>query len=207
MLSTYVNLNSNFCEDDGIMKRELLIETAASLFYLKGVNEVGINEILIQSGVAKKTLYHHFKSKEDLIIATLHKRDQTFFFFLYERLSVGKNDREVLKALFSAIEDWFANKVEELSDFYGCYFINTSVGLARQSDAIKEYCKTHKQKVKQILKSHFTTLSNEFLDAIYLLIEGAIIIAFMTGSTDELRNTKKLTEQLLSTNQKLSTPH
>ena len=75
------------------MKRELLIETAASLFYLKGVNEVGINEILIQSGVAKKTLYHHFKSKEDLIIATLHKRDQTFFFFLYERLSVGKNDR------------------------------------------------------------------------------------------------------------------
>ncbi|WP_299666825.1 TetR/AcrR family transcriptional regulator [uncultured Psychromonas sp.] len=52
-------------------KRQLLIDTALSLFYKKGINTIGINEILQVSGVAKNTLYNHFSSKEELILAAL----------------------------------------------------------------------------------------------------------------------------------------
>ena len=45
-------------------KKKLLIDTALHLFYENGINSVGINEILKVSGVAKKTMYNHFKSKD-----------------------------------------------------------------------------------------------------------------------------------------------
>lgn len=52
-------------------KRQQLINIALQLFYEKGINSVGINEILSVSGIAKKTLYNHFTSKEDLVLAAL----------------------------------------------------------------------------------------------------------------------------------------
>ena len=90
------------------------------------------------SGVAKKTLYHHFKSKNELIIATLIKRDEAFCKWLECRLRVGKCDLEVLNELFYALDDWFAGNVDDMQDFYGCYFINSSAALARQSEEIKD---------------------------------------------------------------------
>ncbi|GAD04268.1 transcriptional regulator [Agarivorans albus MKT 106] len=57
-------------------KRDLLIDTAQGLFYQHGFRATGIDTILAESGVAKKTLYNHFKSKEDLIVACLYRRDQ-----------------------------------------------------------------------------------------------------------------------------------
>jgi len=58
-------------------KREHLIRVAFDLFYREGVHAVGINRVLAESGVAKKTLYHHFASKDDLVAATVAYRDQT----------------------------------------------------------------------------------------------------------------------------------
>ncbi|MDF4603837.1 TetR/AcrR family transcriptional regulator, partial [Vibrio parahaemolyticus] len=52
-------------------KKQLLIDTALSLFYKQGINSIGINEVLKVSGVAKRTLYSHFESKEALILAAL----------------------------------------------------------------------------------------------------------------------------------------
>ena len=47
-------------------KRTHIILTALSLFYQKGIHSVGINEIISVAGVAKKTMYHHFVSKDEL---------------------------------------------------------------------------------------------------------------------------------------------
>ena len=59
-------------------KKQQLTDTALKLFYEKGINSVGINEVLKVSGIAKKTLYNHFSSKEELVLATLEQRDHTF---------------------------------------------------------------------------------------------------------------------------------
>ena len=49
--------------------RENIVKTASELFYRNGYNSTGINEIIRESGIAKATLYNHFKSKEDLCLS------------------------------------------------------------------------------------------------------------------------------------------
>ena len=55
-----------------------IIETASLLFYKNGYNSTGINEIISEAGIAKATLYNHFKSKEELCLAYLRFKDKTF---------------------------------------------------------------------------------------------------------------------------------
>ena len=59
-------------------KRDDLIDTALRLFYTQGFNATGIDKILAESGVAKMTMYKHFKSKDELIVAALERRDEQF---------------------------------------------------------------------------------------------------------------------------------
>ncbi|MCO1692374.1 helix-turn-helix transcriptional regulator, partial [Pseudomonas aeruginosa] len=55
-------------------KREQLLSTAVDLFYREGYHATGIDRILAESGVAKMTLYKHFRSKDELIMAALEVR-------------------------------------------------------------------------------------------------------------------------------------
>ncbi len=50
-------------------RRDHLVETATELFSKNGFRATGIDTVLEESGVAKKTLYNHFRSKDELIIA------------------------------------------------------------------------------------------------------------------------------------------
>ncbi len=101
-------------------KQEQIVNTALNLFYSKGLHAVGINEILAVSGVAKKTLYNHFESKDELIIACLKKRDENFNDWL-EQFCDKPNAIDVANALFSGLSQWFNNQVPELGNFNGCF--------------------------------------------------------------------------------------
>ena len=59
-------------------RRQQLVETALELFSREGFHATGIDRILAVSGVAKRTLYHHFRSKDELILAALRLRDERF---------------------------------------------------------------------------------------------------------------------------------
>ena len=48
-----------------------IVETASNLFYANGYNLTGINQIISEAGIAKATLYNHFKSKEDICVSYL----------------------------------------------------------------------------------------------------------------------------------------
>ena len=61
-----------------LSKREHLIETAMGLYCRDGFRATGINKILAKAGVSRATLYKHFKSKEDLFLAALRRRDEGF---------------------------------------------------------------------------------------------------------------------------------
>ncbi|MEZ1330838.1 TetR/AcrR family transcriptional regulator, partial [Enterobacter asburiae] len=53
-----------------------MLSTAVDLFYREGYHATGIDRILAESGVAKMTLYKHFRSKDELIMAALEVRRQ-----------------------------------------------------------------------------------------------------------------------------------
>ena len=54
--------------------RQQILETASKLFYERGIQNVGINEVIAASGVAKRALYRHFPSKDELILAVMKHR-------------------------------------------------------------------------------------------------------------------------------------
>ncbi|WP_438970031.1 TetR/AcrR family transcriptional regulator, partial [Methylophaga sp.] len=106
-------------------KRQKLIEEAFDLFYKKGIHSVGINQILKQANVAKKTLYSYFNSKEALLEAVLQYRDECFLVWMDSAMQSVKPGKPALLVMFDALDDWFHNRVPTLSRFNGCFFINT----------------------------------------------------------------------------------
>ena len=58
--------------------KQHIIEIASGLFYKNGYNSTGINEIIAKAGIAKATLYNHFRSKDDICVAYLNYRNDTF---------------------------------------------------------------------------------------------------------------------------------
>ena len=60
------------------LRRDHLVATALALFSKHGYHATGIDRILAESGVAKMTLYKHFRSKDELILAALRRRDEEF---------------------------------------------------------------------------------------------------------------------------------
>ena len=81
-------------------KRTQLIDTALQLFYLQGIHAIGINEILATSGIAKKTLYNHFSSKEALIQACVIERDKRFMQWFELQCSHANSASEFIEKLF-----------------------------------------------------------------------------------------------------------
>lgn len=161
-------------------KRQMLIDIAMKLFYEKGINSIGINEIIKVSGIAKKTLYHHFDSKETLILAVLAQRNDTFIQWLRCHLDCAANDEQVITALFTALDQWFSNEVTELGDFRGCLFINTAAEFSESKSEINLFCHAHKLQVRQLICDQLADPSAELLDAICILKEGAITSAYVS---------------------------
>jgi AcrR family transcriptional regulator len=84
--------------------REELLQTASELFAQRGYDNVTVAEIAAGAGVSVKTLFQHFRSKEDLLLAEL---DQT-----HERLLNALREREPGESPVDALVAWMASEIE-----------------------------------------------------------------------------------------------
>jgi len=164
-------------------KRQILIDTALELFYRNGINSIGINEVLKSAGVAKRTLYTDFDSKEALILAALHQRHERFISWLDSKLSGADSDTRAIQKLFNALASWFDNKEPELGDFRGCFFINTSAEFSDTDSEIARFCNQHKQQVREVIQKYLRSDDPLLLESICVLKEGAITTAYMSGDS------------------------
>src|SRR6185437_17138931 len=99
---------------------ERLLETAYELFSNRGVRDVGVDELVERAGVAKATLYRHFSSKDELILAFLRLREERWTMGWLEE-SVQERagtPEEQLLAIFDLFDECF----REL-EYRGCPFI------------------------------------------------------------------------------------
>ncbi len=101
--------------------RERLLTAAYELFASQGVQAVGVEAIIEHSGVARQTMYRHFGSKQELVLAFLARREEmwTRGWLQAETARRAQEPREQLLAIFDVFDEWFARP-----DFEGCSFIN-----------------------------------------------------------------------------------
>ena len=179
-------------------KRQQLIQTAFELFYEHGIHAVGINQILQTAGVAKKTLYNHFASKDELIQAVVDYRDENFYNWLASRVDQVKPGYDGLNELFDAVDDWINNKVSLLTDFHGCFFINTCAEFNDPHHPLHQQCQQHKNRVNRLIERQIRALgiSESAIDyvteSISLLKEGAIVMAHVQGDLNSAEKAKAM---------------
>jgi AcrR family transcriptional regulator len=101
--------------------RERILATAYELFSRRAILDVGIDAVIDRAGVAKTTLYRHFPSKDDLVIAFLERREErwTVAWVEAEARRRGSTPEEQLLAIFELFDEWFHR-----DDFEACPFIN-----------------------------------------------------------------------------------
>jgi AcrR family transcriptional regulator len=132
--------------------QERIISAASRLFYSEGIRAVGVDAVAKQAGITKKTLYYHFRSKDDLVTAYLAMRDQP--------------NLELFKRWFAAADGGLAVKVQAIftnlaksaghPKWKGCGFLRTSAELANMPGhpAIKLGA-AHKKKFEEWLRATF----------------------------------------------------
>ena len=104
-----------------IPARDRILDTSYELFSRHGVKAVGVDTIIERSGVAKMTLYRHFRSKDELVLAFLRERESVWTVgWLQAEVEARSDDpRQRLLVIFDVLDDWFRR-----GDFEGCSFIN-----------------------------------------------------------------------------------
>jgi AcrR family transcriptional regulator len=157
--------------------KQHIIETASNLFYVNGYNATGINEIIAKSEIAKATLYHHFKSKEDICIAYLEQRHQKFLDSLKDFVGGQNKGRQQLVSIF----DFLRNMYRE-GDFHGCWGIKTLGELPPKNKKILSVIQRQKKELLLFLGetvgdniANISIAETEKISGgIYLLYESAI---------------------------------
>lgn len=162
--------------------RQRILETADRLFYEEGIRAVGIDRIIAEAGVAKMSLYNHFPSKDDLILAVLQHREKEVMAFFEERMNQHrKKIKDPLKVFFAALRDWF-----ETPSFRGCAFINASVELAQPEHPGFAFARGHKKRfndfLRELTEQAVGKAAATVAPAICLLVEGAVVTAVMQGT-------------------------
>ncbi|MDQ6608167.1 MAG: TetR/AcrR family transcriptional regulator [Actinomycetota bacterium] len=113
--------------------RERILAAAYDLFAHRGIQAVGIDSIVAESGVARQTLYRHFASKQDLVLAFLQRRDElwTKNWLQAEVQRRGSTPDDRLLAIFDVFDEWFRTP-----DFEGCTFINVMLETSDRSGPV-----------------------------------------------------------------------
>ena len=158
--------------------RERILTTAYRLFTRRGIRAVGNDEVIAVSGVAKATLYRHFPSKNDLVLAVLQRREELWTLGLVEQQSRlrGETPEEQLLAIFDVFHDWFQKR----EDFDGCSFINVLIELGAAHPAGQasiQYLDNIRTIVRERAEAAGLVDVDNFARSWHILMKGSIIAA------------------------------
>lgn len=156
-----------------------VLDAAERLFYAGGVRGVGIDAVVAEAGVATKTVYALFGSKQGLVEAYLRRRDRRWLAWLAGQLAQAAPGRDRVLAVFDALGEWFAEP-----GFSGCAFVNVAGEL--HADAVsRAVAREHLVALRALLREVAADIPTAdpagLADGLMLLAEGAIVTAHVEG--------------------------
>ncbi|MDL5591740.1 TetR family transcriptional regulator [Bacillus subtilis] len=176
-------------------KRDQLIDTALTLFYRDGFHATGIDRILAESGVAKMTLYKHFKSKDELIEAALQKRMEA----PRERMAWALEHLPPRTAILAVFEGLHGLLHE--AEYHGCAFVNAAAEFHDRDHPIHRVAASHKANAEAHFRAALERLEvaepARLARQLQYLLEGAITMAHIQGPGDQALEAGAAAEVLL----------
>jgi AcrR family transcriptional regulator len=178
--------------------RQRILDAAYDLFSQHGIRAVGIDSIIERSGVARMTLYRHFQSKDDLVLAFLEDRERRWtrdwLQLEVQRRASTPGDR--LLAIFEVFDGWFRQ-----SDFEGCSFINVLLEVADPADALHQASRDYLAHIRAFLEELATDAGvvdpTGFARQWHILMKGSIVAA-AEGDTEAALRAQDVGRLLLS---------
>jgi len=171
--------------------RTRILETASALFYERGVRAVGIDLVLQESGAAKATLYRHFPTKDDLIVAYL-EREEADFWRVWDD-AAARHPKSAVAELEAHLQ-WIGERLAR-GNYRGCPQINVAAEFAESSHPAREVARAHMRALRERLGALAKRLGVSRPDAL-----GAQLALLVNGAfaSSELLNPGEATRVLLA---------
>jgi len=166
-------------------RREDLIEAAERLFRTRGFHASGIDAVLKEAGVSRMTLYNHFRSKDDLIVAALRRHDERARLAMIRDIEARASDPE--QRLLAALE--FGRDVCGDQAFCGCMFASAAAEHHDADHPVRVTGREHKAFVRRYLteqaEAAWFAEPDRVARQIQLLLEGLLSISEIDKSGPE----------------------
>lgn len=184
-------------------RREHMLDVASTLFNSHGYHNTGIDTIMKESGVSKTTMYKYFRSKDELVLEVLKRRDKVVNEMIDTFIEASKHEHPKLlphqhiDAIFSAIKNWVCSK-----EFTGCNFINASAEYADKDNVINQYSAYHKrgiqQKIESLLSNFPKKKAETLAKKIALVLDGAIVTTQVQADKTAIDTAHTIAKTLLN---------
>jgi AcrR family transcriptional regulator len=182
----------------GTGARDRILDAAYDLFSRNGIQAVGIDAVISTSGVARQTLYRHFASKQDLVLAFLERREQEWTRrWLEGEVTQRAGDPESrLLAIFDVFDAWFRR-----DDFEGCSFINVMLEHPDPADPVHRASVSYLAGIRGFLEGLAREAgipdAQDFAREWHILMKGSIVAA-AEGDEHAARRAKRIGVLLLA---------
>lgn len=182
--------------------REKIIKSATRLFYRDGFYATGIAKIVADAGLSKVALYHHFKSKDELILAVLHQFDQRFLDWLISRIEDATDvPEERLLECFDALHDLLAGDAFGNFGYRGCLFVKAAFEFGGEDSPIAEVALQHKSKVMnfflRLCRAAEVNNPDRLAKGLFLEFEGAYVMAQVTHNPEIANEAREIAKFLI----------
>jgi AcrR family transcriptional regulator len=181
---------------NSIDTRQKLLATTERLIYAGGIGATGMDLIVKTSGVARKSIYRYFATKEDLVAEALRRRDIRWMRWFIDGSRRAATPAGRLLRTFTMLEEWF-----NTADFRGCAFINAAGEIGDAKTPIRKVARDHKVNLQVFLRELAVEYGAPDPDALalqfLLLIDGAITLALVMDNKDAARAACEIARKLL----------
>ncbi|MEP3231384.1 MAG: TetR/AcrR family transcriptional regulator [Hyphomicrobiales bacterium] len=183
-------------------KRDIILDTAETLFEKQGYAATGINQITKEADVAAMTLYNNFINKDALILAVLERRSKSFFKSLELQADEEKTaPHKRIFTIFDKYDVWLEREFHKSDDFTGCIFVKASVEFSKPQHPAHRFSNDHKQSIIQLFKDDLIELNcpdvNEMALSLHLLLEGALVQTHLLSDSNCVKRARKMAEKQL----------
>jgi AcrR family transcriptional regulator len=154
--------------------RERLLAAAQDLFYSRGP-AVGVDALLGEAKVARRSLYEHFGDKDSLIAAVLRRASEEDLAWYEEALAGAADPRERLLGLFDRLDELVSG-----ADFRGCRYLATDLAFADPGHPAHAETDAFRRRLRAVLVRELEALGHErperAAEQLHLLIEGTLVM-------------------------------